>query len=123
MEARTSVVNMHLDDLGIGVKSLSSPAIAGSCRNMPTYSLILLAHEVKYGCSLQRNFPTELLPTQNLYAVKNGNQARCVRYRTETETTEPEVKVPKFMLSVSKGVLNLRQWGCRLRSSHHSKKA
>ena len=49
MEARTSVVNMHLDDLGIGVKSLSSPAIAGSCRNMPTYSLVLLAYEVKYG--------------------------------------------------------------------------
>lgn len=49
MEARTSVVNMHLDDLGIGVKSQSSPAIAGSCRNMPTYSLVLLAYEVKYG--------------------------------------------------------------------------
>ena len=116
-------MNMHLDDLGIGVKSHSNSAIAGSCRNMPTYSLVLLAHEVKYGWSLQRNFPTELFPTQNLYAVKYWNQGQCVRYCSETETTEPVVKVPKFMLSVSKGVLNLRQWGCRLRSSQHLKKA
>jgi len=49
MEVRTSIVYMHLDDLGIGVKCQSSPAMAGSCRNMPTYSLILLAHEVEYG--------------------------------------------------------------------------
>jgi len=27
------------------------------------------------------------------------------------------------MLSVSKGVLNLRHWGCKLRSSYHLKKA
>lgn len=27
------------------------------------------------------------------------------------------------MLSVTKGVLNLRQWGCRLRSSHHFKES
>ena len=27
------------------------------------------------------------------------------------------------MLSVSKGVLNLRQWGCKLRRSYHLKKA
>jgi len=39
MEARTSVVCMHLDDLGIGVKSHSNLAIAGSCRNIPQYSL------------------------------------------------------------------------------------
>jgi len=114
---------MHSNDLGIGVKSQSNLAIAGSCRNMPTYSLILLAYEVKYGWSLQRNFPTELFPTQNLCAVKYRNQGWCVRYCSETETTEPKVKVPKFMLSVTKGVLNLRQWGCRLRSSHHLKKA
>ena len=31
MEARTSVVYMHLDDLGLGVKSHSNLAIAGSC--------------------------------------------------------------------------------------------
>ena len=31
MEARTVVVRMHSDDLGIGVKSHSNLAIAGSC--------------------------------------------------------------------------------------------
>lgn len=47
MEDRTSVMCMYLDDLGIGVKSQSSPAMAGSCRNMPQYSLIVLASGVK----------------------------------------------------------------------------
>ena len=49
MDARTSVVCMHLDDLRIGVKSQSSLAMAGSCRNMPQYSLVELASGVKYG--------------------------------------------------------------------------
>jgi hypothetical protein len=40
MDARTSVVRMHLDDLRIGVKSLSNLAMAGSCRSMPEYSLV-----------------------------------------------------------------------------------
>ena len=31
MEVRTSVVHMHLDDLRIGVKSLSNLAVACSC--------------------------------------------------------------------------------------------
>ena len=31
MEACTVVVDMHSDDLWIGVKSLSNPAMAGSC--------------------------------------------------------------------------------------------
>ena len=31
MEVRTSVVYMHLDDLGLGVKSHSNLAMAGSC--------------------------------------------------------------------------------------------
>ena len=39
MEARTVVVDMHSDDLCIGVKSLSNSAMAGSYRNMPSYSL------------------------------------------------------------------------------------
>lgn len=47
MEGRTSVVYMHLDDLGIGVKSHSNLAIAGSCRNMPRYSLLPLVYGVK----------------------------------------------------------------------------
>ena len=41
MEAWTSAVYMRLDDLGIGVKSHSNSAMAGSCRNIPSYSLIL----------------------------------------------------------------------------------
>lgn len=49
VEVRTSVVYTHLDDSGIGVKSHSNLAMAGSCRNMPKYSLVLLTYEVKYG--------------------------------------------------------------------------
>jgi hypothetical protein len=32
---------MHSDDLGLGVKSHSNSAMAGSRRNMPKYSLLL----------------------------------------------------------------------------------
>ena len=49
MEVRTSAICMCLDDLRIGVKSLSNLAMAGSCRNMPKYSLVQLASGVKYG--------------------------------------------------------------------------
>ena len=41
MEVRTSDVYMLLDDLRLGVKSHSNSAMAGSCRNMPQYSLVL----------------------------------------------------------------------------------
>ncbi len=51
---------------------------------------------------------TEPLPTQNLFGVYKGNGGRCVRYRSKTRTKETEVKVPKRMLSVTKGVRNLR---------------
>ena len=40
MDARTSVVRMHLDDLRLGVKSQSNLAMACSCRSMPEYSLV-----------------------------------------------------------------------------------
>ena len=43
---RNSATYMCLDDLRVGVKSLSSSAMAGSCRNMPQYSLALLVSEV-----------------------------------------------------------------------------
>ena len=49
MDVRTSVVHMHLDDLRVGVKSLSNLAMACSCRNMPQYSLVEFVGEVKYG--------------------------------------------------------------------------
>ena len=66
---------------------------------------------------------TDFFPTQNLSTAKDRKQGRYVRYCSETRTRETRVKVPKFMLSVSKGVLNLRHWGCKLRSSYHLKKA
>ena len=47
MEVRTSIVHMHLDDLRMGVKSLSNLAMACSCRNMPQYSLVELLNGVK----------------------------------------------------------------------------
>jgi len=109
MDARTSVVCMHLDDLRVGVKSLSSLAMAGSCRNISRYSLVQLVGEVKYGSSLQDQMVTKLIPTQNLLTVLNRNEGWCVRYYSETRKRVPGVKVPKYMLSVSKGVLNLRQ--------------
>lgn len=51
MEGRTGVTCMYSDDLGIGVKSLSNLAIAGSCRNMPRYSLasVCLRGKVQIG--------------------------------------------------------------------------
>ena len=52
---------------------------------------------------------TELFPTQNLFIAEERKQGVYVRYTSETGITETEVKVPKDMLSVSKGVLNLRQ--------------
>lgn len=52
---------------------------------------------------------TETFPTQNLLTTYNKKQRQYVRYCFERGTTQTKVKVPKFMLSVSKGVLNLRQ--------------
>lgn len=51
---------------------------------------------------------TESFPTQNLSIASVKNQGRYVRYLSETRTRETKVKVPKLMLSVTKGVLNLR---------------
>ena len=51
------------------MKSLSSSAMAGSCRNMPKYSLVLLASDVKYGLNLQSLTTTKFTPTQKLLAA------------------------------------------------------
>ena len=40
-------MNMCFDDLGLGVKSQSNLAMAGSCRNIPKYSLVCFDNEVK----------------------------------------------------------------------------
>ena len=49
MEVRTGATCTCLDDLRIGVKSLSNLAMACSCRNMPQYSFVVLVGVVKYG--------------------------------------------------------------------------
>ena len=49
MEVRTSATCMCLDDLRVGVKSLSNLAMAGSCRNVPKYSLVKFVGGVKHG--------------------------------------------------------------------------
>ena len=66
MEAWTSVMYMYLDDLWVGVKSQSNPAIAGSCRNMPKYSLLLLAYIVKTRMENAGRYATVLFPTQKI---------------------------------------------------------
>ncbi len=75
---------------------------------MPTYSLVWFVYEVKYEQSLQEQMLTELSSTQNLSTAYYEKQGVYVRYTSETGTTETKVKVPKFMLSVKKDVLNLR---------------
>lgn len=94
MEVRTSDVYMLLDEPRLGVKSQSSPAMAGSCRDMPQYSLGVLAGGVKDGSCLQSRKATEHIPTQNLSAVNTGSGGRRVRCRSETRTRETKVKVP-----------------------------
>ena len=51
---------------------------------------------------------TELFPTQNLFIADKRKQGVYVRYTSETQKRETRVKVPKFMLSVTKGVFDLR---------------
>ena len=91
-----------------GGKSLSSPAMAGSCRNMPQYSLVVLGGEVKDGWSLQNRKVTELFPTLNMPSAYVGSGGQRVRCCSEIRTRKTGVKVPKCMLSVTKRVLNLR---------------
>jgi hypothetical protein len=109
MDVRTSATCMCLDDLRIGVKSQSNLAMAGSCGNMPQYSLAVLGRGVKDGLNLQSLMATEFVPTQNLRSVYSRNGGQCVRYCSKTRTRETGVKVPQCMLSVTKGVLTLRQ--------------
>ena len=73
MEVRTAVVPKHSDELRVGVKSQSSSAMAGSCRNMPQYSLIVFIGEVKHGSCLQSLMTTGHFPTQNLSIAFNRN--------------------------------------------------
>ena len=47
VEVRTSAMDMCFDDPGLGVKSQSNSAMAGSYRNIPKYSLVRSTCEVK----------------------------------------------------------------------------
>ena len=51
---------------------------------------------------------TKFFSTQKLLTAEDRKQGQYVRYCSETGTTETGVKVPKFILSVTKDVLNLR---------------
>jgi len=57
---------------------------------------------------LQGLLLTEFFPTQKLLTALDKKQGVYVRYISETGTRETRVKVPKFMLSVTNSVLNLR---------------
>ena len=69
--------------------------------------------QVKPLISLLYSFAVEAMSNSELYkGVDLGSQGRCVRYRSERETTQSKVKVPNSWLSAtSKDVLVLRQRG------------
>ena len=71
MEGRTGVVDMHSNDLCIGVKSLSNLAMAGSYRNMPSYSLI----SVHWRCKVRIRFAGAIA-----YGIfSNSETVNCVK--------------------------------------------
>jgi len=105
------------------VKSQSNPVIAGSCRNMPKYSLLLLAHIVKTRMENAGRYATVLFPTQKICAALQGSESVWVSYMFTSWSKQRVVKVPKYKLSVTKVVCNRRQRGGRLRGSHPLKKA
>ena len=51
---------------------------------------------------------TEIFSTQKVLTALDRKQGQYVRYCSETPRRETKVKVPKFILSVTKGVLSLR---------------
>ena len=69
-------MNMCFDELGLGVKSQSNSAMAGSCRNIPSYSLVCFIREVKYGFGMQVLLDTVLFPTQNLRTLERETGLR-----------------------------------------------
>ena len=83
MEVRTSATCTCLDDLGLGVKSLSNLAMACSCRSMPQYSLPVFESEVKHGLSLQSLLATGLLSNSELvlYIQEEWGPVRKVPFR------------------------------------------
>ena len=91
---------MCFDDLGLGVKSQSNSAMAGSCGNILKYSLVCSACEVKR--RIRRADPSGygVLSNSELASTKNGKQREWVSYFRKTKTTETGVKVLKYLLIV-----------------------
>ena len=66
----------RFDDLGLGVKSQSNLAMAGSCRNIPKYSLVCFANEVKLPIGCAELFCYGTLSNSELVSNKRtGNRA------------------------------------------------
>ncbi len=65
-------MNMYLDDLGIGVKILSNLAMAGSCRNMPRYSLILFCMRGKVRIEFAEDFSYGIFSNSELACCEIG---------------------------------------------------
>ena len=114
---------MCFDDPGVGAKSQSNSAMAGSCRNILKYGLVCCVCEVKRRIRYADPFGYGNLSNSEFADIKDGKRSWWVSYQFETQTRETQVKVLKYLLIVSKGVMNLRQQGGRLRSSHPLKKA
>ncbi len=105
-------------DLGLGVKSQSNLVIAGSSRNASKCSLACIG---LWGRALIRQLRAERLTCLvklQIHKQLGWSEDVGVILISERETTQTTIKVPKCLLSVSKVVLNFRQWGGWLRSSH-----
>ena len=63
-------MNTRLDELGLGVKSQSNPAIAGSCRNISRYSLSYLVKGVELQIGGAGHFATAPFLTPNTLTVE-----------------------------------------------------
>ena len=63
---------MHLDDLGLGVKSLSNLAMAGSYGNMPSYSPLSLCARGKVRIEFAERFCYGTLSNSELAYSERG---------------------------------------------------
>ena len=84
-------------DLGLGVKSPSSPVIAGSCRNWPQSSLkldCLRGRGTDWGFR-DRKVSTPC-PTPNAQALHLGRRGAWVSCASERGTTQTAGKGPKY---------------------------
>jgi len=81
-------MDMCFDDLGLGAKSQSNSAIAGSCRNIPKYGLVCSTYKVKLRIGNADPFGYGFLSNSELVSTKNGKRWGWVSYFHETQTRE-----------------------------------